>query len=48
MVDKIIDEEFVEELKVYGEVVKMLIDWKKWLILIKKLNYFKVCDRFVN
>lgn len=48
MADKITDEELVEELKAYGEVVKVPIDRKKRPILIKKLNHFKARDRPAN
>lgn len=48
MADKITDEELVEELKAYGEVVKVPIDRKKRPILIKKLNHLKARDRPAN
>ncbi|XP_061187269.1 inner nuclear membrane protein Man1-like isoform X2 [Saccostrea echinata] len=48
MAEKITDEELVEELKAYGEVVKVPIDKKKRPILIKKLNHFRARDRPAN
>ncbi|XP_055999986.1 inner nuclear membrane protein Man1-like isoform X3 [Ostrea edulis] len=48
MADKITDEELAEELKAYGEVVKVPIDKKKRSILIKKLNHFRARERIVN
>lgn len=48
MADKITDEELAEELKAYGEVVKVPIDRKKRPILIKKLNHLKARDRPAN
>jgi hypothetical protein len=48
MADKITDEELVEELKGYGEVVKVPIDKKKRPILIKKLNHFRARGRLAN
>ncbi|KAK3582031.1 hypothetical protein CHS0354_000272 [Potamilus streckersoni] len=41
MADKLSDQELAEELKKYGEDVKVPIDYRKRPILVKKLNHYR-------